>query len=359
MAKKLAPLVIPAVIDTSGIDRGVNSIRSKLSRVRGQGAGGGGIGGGGGGFSSGVTPFGLPFAGGGSATAAAMAAAFGASVGQRNTDRSPIKWAAGSGPFPAGQGRRWGAAPDPAAFKRAYPAATNATVYTNFTANATPQLNLAEYKYMRADVRSRARDRLSERNLSINSIADARDALEIATSRRRDLIRQKRIEPYRQFGNKLRGLRGIGFEGGAGAGAALYGGLRALEGISPLGIQSTFGNLKPFENRAAGQYDIAQGMRNRAMTATQGNLTMGQQFLLGAGQAKGGGVTRTEQMGAGLYEGLGTAVGAAGGLFEQTLSAGIGFVEGGLQRAFMGGGGAATGFNPMMNPFNWIKRLYN
>ena len=48
MAKKLAPLVIPAVIDTSGIDRGVNSIRSKLSRVRGQGAGCGGIGGGGG-----------------------------------------------------------------------------------------------------------------------------------------------------------------------------------------------------------------------------------------------------------------------------------------------------------------------
>lgn len=76
MAKKLAPLVIPAVIDTSGIDRGVNNIRSKLSRVRG-----GGNVGGGGGFGSGINPY--PGGFGGSAVGAGMAAAFGAAAGTR------------------------------------------------------------------------------------------------------------------------------------------------------------------------------------------------------------------------------------------------------------------------------------
>lgn len=82
---KLSALVIPAVIDTSGIDKGVNSIRNKLSKVRGQG---GGNSGGGNGFSSGVTPYGghSPF-GEGSPVGSAMAAAFGASVGSRTTDK--------------------------------------------------------------------------------------------------------------------------------------------------------------------------------------------------------------------------------------------------------------------------------
>jgi hypothetical protein len=81
MAKKLAPLVIPAVIDTSGIDRGVNNIRSKLSRVRGQGGGAGG--GGGGGYGGGVNP--TAFLGGGSAVGTAMGAAFGAAFANRRS----------------------------------------------------------------------------------------------------------------------------------------------------------------------------------------------------------------------------------------------------------------------------------
>jgi hypothetical protein len=81
---KLSALVIPAVIDTSGIDKGVNSIRNKLSRV----GGGGGSNGGGNGFSSGISPQGghMPY-GGGSPISSAMAAAFGAAAGSRATDK--------------------------------------------------------------------------------------------------------------------------------------------------------------------------------------------------------------------------------------------------------------------------------
>lgn len=80
---KISALVIPAVIDTSGIDRGISSIKNKMSRVRG---GGSGIGGGGAGFSSGVTPFG----GGGDIGGAAMAAAFGLAAGQRSRVQASI-----------------------------------------------------------------------------------------------------------------------------------------------------------------------------------------------------------------------------------------------------------------------------
>lgn len=83
---KISSLVIPAVIDTSGVDKGISSIKSKLSRVRGGGngiGGGGTIGGGGNGFSSGVTPLGgssdIASGMGGSA----FGAAFGASAGAR------------------------------------------------------------------------------------------------------------------------------------------------------------------------------------------------------------------------------------------------------------------------------------
>jgi hypothetical protein len=79
---KLSALVIPAVIDTSGVDKGISQIKSKLSRV----GGGGGVGGVGGGLtpghSAGVVPYGVG-TGYGSGASAAMAAAFGAAAGQR------------------------------------------------------------------------------------------------------------------------------------------------------------------------------------------------------------------------------------------------------------------------------------
>ena len=68
---KISAAVIPVVVDTSGVDKGISSIKNKLSRVRG--GGNVGIGGGGAGFSSGVTPFG----GDSGLGTAAMAAALG------------------------------------------------------------------------------------------------------------------------------------------------------------------------------------------------------------------------------------------------------------------------------------------
>lgn len=78
---KISNLVIPAVIDTSGIDRGISSIKNKMSRVRG--GSNVGIGGGGAGFSSGVTPFG----GDSGIGTAAMAAALGGVAAGRLRNR--------------------------------------------------------------------------------------------------------------------------------------------------------------------------------------------------------------------------------------------------------------------------------
>jgi len=44
MAKKVSPIVIPAVVDTSGVDKGVSDIQSKLKKVGGSAGGfGGGV----------------------------------------------------------------------------------------------------------------------------------------------------------------------------------------------------------------------------------------------------------------------------------------------------------------------------
>lgn len=78
MAKKISAIVIPAVIDTTGIDKGINSIKTKLSGVRGsigtRNSGTGGVGGGGN-FGSGLQHH------GGSAVTVGAAAAVGAGFG--------------------------------------------------------------------------------------------------------------------------------------------------------------------------------------------------------------------------------------------------------------------------------------
>lgn len=80
MAKKISAIVIPAVIDTTGIDKGINSIKTKLSGVRGsigtRNSGTGGVGGGGN-FGAGLPHY------GGSAVAVGAAAAIGGAAGSR------------------------------------------------------------------------------------------------------------------------------------------------------------------------------------------------------------------------------------------------------------------------------------
>lgn len=80
MAKKISAIVIPAVIDTTGIDKGISSIKTKLSGVRGsigtRNSGTGGVGGGGN-FGAGLAHY------GGSAVTVGAAAAVGAGLGRR------------------------------------------------------------------------------------------------------------------------------------------------------------------------------------------------------------------------------------------------------------------------------------
>lgn len=344
MAKKLSTLVVPVKLDTSGMNAGLSEMRSKMSRVRGSGGGGSGgaMGGSAPGFASGVVPFGV--GGGSSSAASAMAAAFGASLGRGRESWQDVVRSRGGLGF---------ANKNVAQLKK-----QELTELRSSTMIGRGFMSLADWARGHRDALNRRIDNAK-----------------YAMSQRPHLDPwMKKNNPYVFEMQRQAGLwqKGINYSNRAAAsvgtikqkigaldqredlGAALgaaYAGVRTLQALSPVGIQSTLGDLKPFESRAAGQYDIAQGMRNRAMTATTGNLTMGQQFLLGAGTEAGGGVTRTEQMGQNLYESLGTIVGGAGMALEKTLSSGIGFVEGALQRAAMHGS--------LANPMNYLRQLYN
>jgi len=344
MAKKVSTLVVPVKLDTSGMNAGLNEMKSKMSRVRGSGGGGGGgaMGGSAPGFASGVVPFGV--GGGSSSAAAAMAAAFGASMGR------------GSG----------GVADMSKAERVAYNSQTKLGEVFQQIANFN-QAKISSYGAANAKIK----DMINSGAYTVSK-RTPRTPAEIATQNYRiaqneEFARQKRSNQaqiqknvrskarFQKFATKATEFaEGMDEYGNltSGIGAGLVAGERLLKAISPQGIAQTMSDLRPFETRKAGQYDIAQGMRSRAQTATEGNLTMGQQFLLGAGTAAGiGGVTRTEQMGAGLYEGLGTVAAVAGSGLEKTLSAGVGAVEGFLQRAAVGG--------YLSNPFNYIRRIMN
>jgi len=87
MAKKISAIVIPAVIDTTGIDKGINSIKTKLSGVRGsigtRNSGTGGVGGGGN-FGAGLPHY------GGSAITTGAAAGIGAGFGGRSRQEAAV-----------------------------------------------------------------------------------------------------------------------------------------------------------------------------------------------------------------------------------------------------------------------------
>lgn len=276
MAKKLAPLVIPAVIDTSGIDKGVNSIRNKLSRVRGQGAGGGGIGGGGGGFSSGVTPYGLSL-GGGSTVGSAMASAFGAAAGARAASNTNISINA---------------------LKR------NAATRRRKTFGVVSAIAATSKMSEGYEVTGVAQD--------INDIANLRDAREaIARSKARPSFGERfqnikgNIPMY--FGNIRKsnfgvgsGKRGSGVLGGAFGGVgsilgALAGGSVILGAIKQFGtrnMQERFSDLSQFTGNAANYVAAANIKRdtyNMPPTSAQG-------FYLGLRQGTGGRQTTIETL---------------------------------------------------------------
>ena len=352
MAKKLSTLVVPVKLDTTGMNAGLSEMRSKMSRVRGSGGGGGGgaMGGSAPGFASGVVPFGV--GGGSSSAAAAMAAAFGASIIGRLT-RTPEEVGKLS--------------------RRERMNFNESTFAGRFFQRRADHFKYEQQRYaiMNATLPPDRQVPRFNRRMSLSSMSDMfynqKYNEEIDRQRR---FNQGKYEMYNRkrdanqryatmatnasniVGRKIsNALTWDGGGAGGAVGAGLFAGERLLRAISPVGISETMTDLKPFETRAAGQYDIARNMKYRAMTASQGNIGMPQQFFLGIGTAAGGGMSRTEQMGTMMYEKLGEIIGGVGGLLENTFSSGVGFVEGALQRAAMRGS--------LNNPMNYLRQLYN
>lgn len=267
MAKKLAPLVIPAVIDTSGIDKGVNSIRSKLSRVRGQGAGGGGIGGGGGGFSSGVTPFGVNIGGSGTA-AAAMAAAFGAAA----TSRTGVNFRA----LKKNAATRNRQVQNTLDAIRAESRMSEGFEVTGIAQDINDIANIRTAR--EAVARAKAKPSFGERFQNLRG--NARMFLDVKGSM--DFYKKQSGKPSRGTTLSRLGLPGLGSILGAAAGGSLaYG---AFKQFGTRNMQERFGDLSQFTGNAANYIAAANIKRdsyNAPPTASQG-------FYLGLRQGTGG-----------------------------------------------------------------------
>lgn len=296
---KLSALVIPAVIDTSGVDKGISQIKNKLSKVRG-GGGGGGIGGGGAGFSSGVTPYGGHLSDVGSGIAAAMGAAFGSRVASRTESNLVRHRSSGmigrNIPMTAGYRRRYG---------------SNIMTFGGVgDAESSPEFTSSIWKTTRADARAGYRQ---SRVRDINSLADYRDSLAIANRRRASYLIQKRLEPFRKFTRGTGDMLGSidiankGLFGAISAGAA-------YEFFDPKNQKSRFSNTAEFAGNE--NYQAMVALRRQAFRPENQFMSLFQSIDVGAQKARGrhGGQTNLRNMGnmlGGAVQGFGEVLGTA------------------------------------------------
>jgi len=283
---KLSALVIPAVIDTSGVDRGINQIKSKMSRVRGSGGIGGGIAPG---HSAGIVPFGVGDGFGGAA-GAAMGAAFGAAAASRNQQIA--------------SGARIGYSPNIAKLnyfeRQKYQLSTS--IGTVFHAVGSYADKRKEYFASKNRALTEA-----ERNMPW------RDSW-MRKSNPERLINQQGFDFWRgikeksnvygttavTMQNRLTGPRLLGdMPGGGGVIGAALGiatGYAALRHIDPIERQRR--NASPISQFAGTQnYTALAAMKTKAEASRGQYMGFGQAFDVGAERAAGGGATLADTVG--------------------------------------------------------------
>lgn len=294
MAKKLAPLVIPAVIDTSGIDRGVNSIRSKLSRVRG----GGNVGGGGSGFGSGINPYPGGGFGGGSAVGSAMAAAFGAAAGSRTT---------GLGNFAQGKKNVF------EGFSRGGTEFAKSRQMTRRTAQSFFAMRIGNADF------------LSEYNKDNPAAWEVLDAAQQGQQRfTQTMQRQQQLRAAVRRGmfkrNVVGALTNAGTQLGAigSIGGALAATKAAYDFMNPLSMESRFADITRFE----GTKDYESIRQLKASSYKTPTQTMGQSFWIGAQRQAGTKKSMLQQMGENLSTGAQATASGLGGLLESMFTIG-------------------------------------
>jgi len=320
MAKNISPLVIEAVLDTSGIDRGVNNIRSKLNRARGGGGGGGG-------FGSGINPAGGISDGG--LAAAAMAAAFGAGVAAR----------AGMGPNLRSlrSGFSYQKAADVAGFGKMGKAAINNLNRSNFVSSILTSISdfnfslRNEYSKKAKEYRHRGytMSRMRGSAYAAEDIFEMRDRMDYfnsmaATAGARG---KKYREKATQFASTLRNAQrnissfvratsalGAGLSIGGAAGASMAIG----NFFNPLSMEQRFSDISRFEG--SGNYEAIR--RLKASSYQTPTMTMGQSFWTGAQSAAGNKKSMLQQMGENLSTGAQNAAAIGGGIMEQLFTAG-------------------------------------
>jgi hypothetical protein len=348
---KISALVIPATIDTSGIDKGINQIKSKMSRVTGQSTGGSGSGGAG--HSANITPMGgaNPW-GGGSPVGSAMAAAFGASIAARNggsvsrmaSNRVMTSWGAGRS--------------IPPIFAAGLGAMTVHGAGIN-DPNATQGFASSLWKYSRSDQRAGVYER--NQSPTINSIARAQEARRIANLRRRSFRRNAAINKWMPRYGGVGSLNDIGLGGtlgGIGVAAAAYG---AWDFLNPQNQEQRWSNSWDF--RGSQNYSSMVGARREAMKPQSKQMGFFQSIDVGASQARGdkSGPTNVRNIGnflGGAVQGAGSFIGAA---TEGPLAA-AGYMMGGgntpMAQAYTEGMEVLVG-GAMNSMIDGLKSIFN
>ena len=315
---KLSALVIPAVIDTSGVDKGISQIKSKLSRV----GGGGGVGGVGGGLtpghSAGIVPYGVGN-GYGSGASAAMAAAFGAAAGQR---------AAGGGQL-LSRNLATGNMPLPRGIPRSVANRYNlnnpiSSIMTDFAAMRFAQRNAYGVKGMGPGYMGpvegpfaggrRGLDAVYQAKVSIPNAAAAQRAHMAGKawqSRATNLGMWYGSQKWLPQGMGNVSLGGIGRALGVGAGiGAAY---TAIQHFNPDNVQQRW-NAPINQFRGGENYGALSQLKTKAEGMSGKYMGFGQAFDVGAQQAAGPyGTTFTERMSnawGATAEGLGKMAGA-------------------------------------------------
>ena len=336
---KLSALVIPAVIDTSGIDKGINTLRNKLSRVRGQGVGGNGTGSG---FTSGISPYGGHGGAGGSPISNAMASAFGASAGSRSS-------------FAGGKAEVW----------RGVPTGAKKWASRNQLTRRTTQ-SYYEMRLAGADFKEAMANPSDTSWEATDKYQRAQDKYFSTLQRQKDL--RKAVNKgmrKRALDNKLIDLATSGavrFGAAIGIGALAY---KMLKGAGSRNMEERFGDITRFQG--TDMYQAAVGLKRDYFKTPQ--PTSAQGFWMNMRQGTGGRKSFLEK----LYTGLGDVPSNISSAMGQQLGVGqaaLGLTDTGTKAQQQDAGMAAAkylldsggmGWNGIVGNgiYNYFSRLFS
>ena len=332
MSNKLSPIVVPVVIDSSGVDKGMRTAKNKMRAGAVSAGNAGVIGGGGGGINIG----GLGSGGSGFASMAFAAAVGARAAAISNSGRGSsraVKPSPAYNPKPYASFEVWKEQRD---FQRSsfigrklMDRQTRITSSLGAQSDALSSVQGMMRPYAEASYRKNL-NRGTQQMLSLSSWAHKASS-----------FKRFRQQAYSDIGLGINSI-GSGFKSfmnssaAATAGMSIGGSLLAskalLNTFSPSGIASNFSDIRRFEGTK--DYQHMAGFKRR--NENNQFMDMGQAFYVGASKRHGSPETSTrlEQLAGVLVDGVNRIAGYLGAGAEMTAEFGYGTMEKGLYSMF-------------------------